>query len=77
MKTKFEMYLLRVRGYDNSIISGGYLFFGNYTKKLQPIELAPSILLDKASVNTCKFVKYSKNRELIFLRRKGSRKFEF
>lgn len=77
MRTKFEMYLLRVRGYDNSIISGGYLFFGNYTKKLQPIELAPSILLGKASANIFKFVKYSKNRELIFLRRKGSKEFEF
>ena len=77
MRTKFEMYILKVRGYGSDIPSGSMLFYGGYTKKLQTIELAPSILLDRAPTKICALVRYSKNRELIFLRRKGSRKFEF
>lgn len=80
MKTKFEMYLLRVRGYASdilSILSGNMFFYGGYTKKLQPIALAPSILLDRAPTKIFALIRYSKNRELIFLRRKGSKKFEF
>lgn len=71
------MYTLRVRGYGNDILSGSMFFYGAYTKKLQTIELTPSILLDRAPIKICALVKYSKNRELVFLRRKGSRKFEF
>ena len=77
MRTKFEMYMLKVRGYGCDILSGSMLFYGGYTKKLQTIELAPSILLDRAPTKIFAVVKYSKNRELIFLRMKGSKKFEF
>ena len=77
MRTKFEMYLLKVRGYASDILSGNMFFYGAYTKKLQTIELAPSIILDRAPTKICALVKYCKNRELVFLRRKGSRKFEF
>ena len=77
MRTKFEMYKLKVRGYASDILSGSLFFYGAYTKKLQSIELAPSIILDRAPTKIFAVVRYSKNRELIFLRMIGSRKFEF
>ena len=77
MRTKFEMYMIKVRGYGCDILSGSMFFYGAYTKKLQHIALAPSILLDRAPTKIFALVRYSKNRELIFLRMKGSRKFEF
>lgn len=77
MRTKFEMYMLKVRGYGCDILSGNIFCYGEYTKKLQPIALAPSILLDRAPTKIFALVRYSKNRELVFLRMKGSKKFEF
>jgi hypothetical protein len=77
MRTKFEMYTLRVREYAYNMLSGSMFFYGAYTKKLQTIKLAPSILLDRAPTKIFALVSYSKNRELIFIRMKGSRKFEF